>query len=145
MSEKCGTSCQTNKQTNKVNRKESVVGAQRIFNAQHLLCVTQRNLPSAYMHACTLTHYLTSSSHKHALANTHSHQIHIQHVVYSTLTHRKGQVSVVSDAQQPTPDDTQFAKRTSKYRQVECQTQDENAAPQTSRVTGGRALTADEN
>lgn len=35
---------------------------------------------------------------------------------------------VVSDVQQPTPDDTQFAKRTSKNRRVECQTQDEKCS-----------------
>lgn len=64
----------------------------------------------------------------HALASTHSRKTLIQYIAYSTLAHRKGHVCVASDAQQPTPDDTQFAKRTSKNRRVECQTQDEKCS-----------------
>lgn len=85
--------------------------------------------PPAQMHAYTPAHNLTISSHMHALTNTQTHTTTQQiHIVFSTLAHREGQVSVVSDVQQPTPDDTQFAKRTSKNRRVKCQTQDEKCS-----------------
>lgn len=80
--------------------------------------------PPAHMHACTLAHNLTIFL-THAHARTHTDP-HTKCIPLSLI--KKGQVSVVSDVQQPTPDDTQFAKRTSKNRRVECQTQDEKCS-----------------
>lgn len=90
------------------------------------VCDSNKSPPCTY--ACTYTCTQPHSFLTHAPTRTHATTHSSTHIAYSTLAHRKGQVSVVSDVQQPTPDDTQFAKRTSKNRRVECQTQDEKCS-----------------